>query len=253
MAFQFGFSSFFLLPKFMAQELAASPSEIGALTTAFGLSMVMAVPITGRLLGELGNRRVLMLGAAAALFTSLGYLWVERVGPILFALRSGQGLALSLFINAGSVIAANAAPAGRLAQAMGLFAASGMIMTAVAPLVVELVAEHAGYAPTFLSAGVSALVSLALAFRLLPDAQLVREQSSFRRLLLRETSLRMTAVLSATGLGFGAMFAFSPPFSLELGMANVRGFFLAFTAGALVVRLGFGRLIDHVGHRRSAT
>jgi predicted MFS family arabinose efflux permease len=252
-AFQFGFSTFFLLPKFMAQELHSGPSEIGALPTAFGLAMVVAVPLTGRLLDRLGNRQVLLVGSALAVVAALGYLAVDRVGPALFCLRCVQGLALSLFINAGSVMAADRAPHGRLAEAMGLFAASGMIMTAVAPSLAEVVAASAGYAPTFVAASAAALIALTLARGLAPEEVRTVRAVRLSSLLRRRSTVRMLAVLGATGLGFGAMFAFSSPFSLELGVVNVRGFFLSFTAGALFVRLGFGRVIDRVGHRRSAT
>ncbi|HEY6879607.1 MAG TPA: MFS transporter [Polyangiales bacterium] len=252
-AFQYGFASFFLLPKFMTQELGAGASEIGALAAAFGVAVVAAVPITGRLLNVLGHRRVLLLGATTALFTSLGFTLVNRVGMVLFLLRCGQGLAMSLFLNAGSVIAADTAPVGRLAQAMALFAASGMIMTAIAPSIAEVVAERSGYTPTFIAAALAAVLALLLARGLTAGPPRRSESGSLRSLLRRGTTLRMLAVLGATGLGFGAMFSFSAPFSLELGMANVRGFFLAFTAGALVVRLGFGGWIDHIGHRRSST
>lgn len=253
MAFHFGFSTFFLLPKFMAQELGAGPTQIGAVATAFGVTVILAVPLVGRLLDALGNRKLLIVGSALAGLSSFGFVWVERVGPALFALRCAQGFAVCMFISAGSIMSAEHAPAGRLGQALGLFAGSGMIMTAVAPFVAELVAERAGYAPNFLLASAAMALALLLARELDDQTQGSAPPGSMRRLLRRASSLRMVAVLSTAGLGFGAMFAFSLPFSLELGVQNVRGFFLAFTAGALFVRLGLGRLIDQVGYRRMAT
>lgn len=253
MAFQFGFASFFLLPKYMAQELHSGPAEIGWVTTAFGLAVLVAVPLVGRLLDELGTRRVLLAGSVLAVIAALGYLAVDRVGPLLLSLRCVQGLALSMFINAGSLVAANHAPTGRLAQAMGVFAASGMVMTAAAPAVAELLAERWGYAPAFLAASASALLALLLARGLPAAHDRGAQRGSLVSMLRRATSQRMIVVLAATGLGFGAMFTFSLPYALELGLVSVRGFFLAFTASSLLVRLGFGGLIDRTGHRRSAT
>jgi MFS family permease len=48
-------------------------------------------------------------------------------------------------------------------------------------------------------------------------------------------------------VAFGVMFSFHQPFALEVGIRHVRGFFLAYTAGALTVRLGLGRVADRVG------
>lgn len=253
MAFHLGFSTFYMLPKFMAAELRARPSEIGSVTTVFGLAMIAAVPLTGRALDRFGTRWVLLLGAALSACASLGFLWVEQVGTALYVLRATHGLALSMFVSAGSILSAEQAPVGRLGQAIGIFAGSGMIMGAFGPPLTEWLAERAGYAPAFALASAAGLLALLLARDVAESDASRARRSSLRALLVRNTSLRMLGVLGASGLGFGAMFAFSGPFSLELGMANVRGFFLAFTIAALFVRVCLGSMIDRVGHRRTAT
>ena len=51
-------------------------------------------------------------------------------------------------------------------------------------------------------------------------------------------------MVGLTGASFGAMFTFHQPFALELGIPQVRGFFLAYAGVALTVRLlvvGFGQ------------
>jgi len=49
------------------------------------------------------------------------------------------------------------------------------------------------------------------------------------------------------------MFAFSQPFALQVGIENVRTFFLAFAAAAAFVRVALGGVVDRVGPRRVAT
>ena len=60
----------------------------------------------------------------------------------------------------------------------------------------------------------------------------------------------MAVVAAVWGAAFGAMFTFSQPFALELGITRVRGFFIAYTAAALFSRLGIGGLADRVGRLR---
>ena len=50
---------------------------------------------------------------------------------------------------------------------------------------------------------------------------------------------------------FTALFTLHQPFALELGVTEVRGFFIGFAVVALSVRLGGGRLIDRFGTLRS--
>jgi len=252
-AFSFALSTFFLLPKYMVQELGASPSDVGAVATGFGLTMVVAVPLIGRLLDGSRDRAVLIGGAAVMAVSALGFVFVTELGPSILVLRALQGIALSMFNNAGSVIVAELAPVGRMAQALGLFAGTGMVMTAVAPALVELIAERAGYTPSFALAAGASLVAVALAFRVPRPTPKPRPRSSLRTLLGRATSLRMIGVLAGTGLGFGVMFSFSSPFALALGIENVRGFFVAFAVGAVLVRFGLGGSIDRIGPRRVAT
>jgi len=252
-AFSFSFSTFFLLPKYMAQQLAAGPSQIGVVTTAFGVAMLLAVPVVGRLLDGSRNRAVIVLGCALQALCALGFVWVDSLGPAMLVLRCGQALAMSMFNNAASVIVADLAPKGRLAQALGLFAGTGMVMTAVAPAFVEWLTERTSYRPAFAIASVAASVAVLLAFRLDAGSSAHVQRSSLRAVLRRRSSLRMILVLAIAGLGFGVMFAFSQPFALELGMQNVRGFFLAFAAAAVFVRVVLGASIDRIGARKVAT
>lgn len=252
-AFSFSFSTFFLLPKFMAQELRASASEIGGLATVFGVAMLLAVPWVSRLLDGTRNRAVIILGCTLQALSALGFVWVDALGLRMVVLRCMQALAMSMLSNAGAVLVADLAPRGRLAQALGLFAGTGMVMTAVAPAFVEWLAEREGYAPAFAIASGAAAVAALLALRLEPGGAAHVEQSSLLGVLRRGSSLRMILVLGSAGLGFGVMFAFSQPFALELGIKNVRGFFLAFAAAAVFVRVALGGAIDRIGARKVST
>jgi predicted MFS family arabinose efflux permease len=253
LAFSFALSAFFMLPKFMAQVLGARASEIGAVTTAFGVVMVLAVPLVGRLLDGVRERAVLVSGCVLMACASLGFVWIETMGPALVVLRCLQGVSLSMFVNASSVLVAELAPPRKLAQALGTFAGTGMVMTAVAPALVEWIAAWRGYGPAFLLASGVAALSVPLALRVHSRAILHTQQSRLRDVMLRGSSLRMIAVLASAGIGFGVMFAFSQPFALQVGIENVRAFFLAFAAAAAFVRVALGGVVDRVGPRRVAT
>ena len=67
---------------------------------------------------------------------------------------------------------------------------------------------------------------------------------------LRPQQLRVTAAISLVGVALGAMFTFYQPFALALGMTRVRSFFIAYAIAAVVMRVGFGSLIDRAGRRR---
>jgi MFS family permease len=55
-----------------------------------------------------------------------------------------------------------------------------------------------------------------------------------------------------TGAAFGTLITFAQGFALELGAARVASYFVGYTLGALIVRVGFGGSVDRMGRRRVA-
>ena len=102
-------------------------------------------------------------------------------------------------------------------------------------------------------AGASALLALGLALRLRPAAFVgPAAEASLRDMLTRAIYLRMMAILSLTGAGFGVVVTFVAPFALSLGLSQVRGFFVAFACSAVVMRLFVLRGLTRYGERSVA-
>lgn len=244
----FSICVFYLLPKFMAKELHASPSEIGLVSTVYGLASVLALPLLALAIDRGSPRWLIMAGALALAASALGFLGVHEVGSLILMLRFVQGMAWALTFTAGMMMTTRLAPARLLAQAIGYYGSANLAMNAVAPGVAEAIAERAGWKPVFVLASVAGLLGFQVARRL-PDMRADRAQPTIGMwpLLLRPRSLWMVLIVTVWGAAFGAMFTFSQPFALGLGITRVRGFFIAYTAAALFSRLGIGNLADRAG------
>jgi predicted MFS family arabinose efflux permease len=136
---------------------------------------------------------------------------------------------------------------------MGVFGLTFLSMNAVAPAASEEIALRVDWPATFLVAGLFALVSVALSRRVgdrRPPVSRDGAATSLLEMALRPQQLRVTAAVSLVGVAMGAAFTFHQPFALELGMTHVRSFFVAYASAAVVMRLGFGGLIDRAGRRR---
>ena len=249
MAFGFAFSTFFLLPKFLATELHAGPAAIGLLSAMFGLAGIAAVPTVSWGLASLEPRALVVLGSSLMAVSAFGYLAVHEVGVAAALWRLSQGVASALVYNAGLLLVTEVTPPGRLAQSIGWFAGANLMMNAVAPVAAELLAERAGFAPAFVLAGAAALLAALLGSHLEAGRRPAR-QASLWAVARTGNALRMALVLLLFGVGFGVTFFFSQPFALSLGIQNVRGFFVAFTLAALFVRVFLGRLSDFIGYSR---
>jgi MFS transporter, DHA1 family, multidrug resistance protein len=254
----FGFAVFFLVPKFMVVELRASPTEVGVVAAGFGLAGLCALPFVGPLLDRGGERRALVTGCALLIASSAAFCAVGAPGLFPAFLRLCQGVAVSLVVNGGSMIVSRRAPDGRLAEAIGIYAAANLVMQAVAPALAELLAARHGYACTFALAAASGCLGLALATseRLTYAAPRSRtahaEEPTVLELLTRTHYQRLCTVLVCVGLGYGMILTFCAPFALSLGEHSVRGFFAAFALSAVTMRVVFSRAIDRLGHARTA-
>lgn len=251
--FGFAFSSFFLLPKFLKTQLGAAPSEIGFVTSTFYVAAFVLQPWMGSVVDRSGRRRYMTSGAALMLVASLGFLWVDAMGPLVFGLRLLQGVAFAMAFVAGSTLAVDEAPPDHLALALGVFGLTMLSMNAIAPTVVETLAAHVGWKPAFVLAATAAAVCCVL-------SRFVRERRAtpapgtplpgVLEVARRPRSLRIGGVVALAGTAFGVVFTYYQPYALDLGIHELRSFFVAYTAAAICVRLGVAPFAERVGYAR---
>jgi len=250
----FAFSTFYLLPKFLAQELAAGPAEIGFTAGVFSVATVLATPFAGWLVDRIPRRHVIAAGALLMAVAASGFVGVRRLGLYLDLLRVLQGVSYALVVTAVGTLVADVVPRARLNQALGFSGASMLIMNAVAPAVAEPLAATAGWPIVFGIAGAAGAVATVLALQ-------VREHRSAPSIPARGGILAVLAqpigrdyglVVALSGMTFGAVFTFEPAYALTLGRGRVGGFFVAYALAAIVVRLVFGGVPARIGSYRVA-
>jgi MFS family permease len=199
------------------------------------------------LLDRFGRRVFLLGGFATMAVASAGYLLVDRIGATLFVLRGVQGLAFAAGFNAASTLAAEFAPPGRRAAALGVFGVSTLATHALAPSLGELVVARAGFHALFAVATVYSVVALAIAWPLRETIS----PASIRTRPLRATRTLAVAIATVTccGIAFGAVITYVPTFVQDAGLGSVSTFFLSYTAAAVLTRVGAGGLGDSLGRR----
>src|SRR5262245_30503230 len=166
MAFGYASSMVVLLPKYLSTQLHATASDIGHVVAVTGLSAVLAIPFVGAAIDRFGRKPLVILGCVLTAIYAFGWLGVRELGWIMYALQALGGIAFMVAFNAAGTLVTDKAPPERLGQAIGIFGASNMVMSAVAPGVGELLAAAVGWHATFALSGVVALFALALAQRL---------------------------------------------------------------------------------------
>src|SRR5438552_1933541 len=223
------FASFFLLPLHV-RALGGTERTIGVVMGTSGLAGLVSVLAVGALLDRFG-RRIFLLGGIATMSAAAGaFLLVDRIGPAIFALRALQGLAFAAGFNAASTLAAEFAPEGRRAAALGLFGVSTLATHALAPTLGEQLVRLGGF---------PALGLLALSIALL-------------------ATVRSASALATAGVLFGTAQGFVYPtlnaFTIDLAEPGQLGrtqtlYNGAFNLGTTAGSMALGLVAHTFGHR----
>lgn len=252
--FGLAFSSYFLLPKFLATELAADPATIGGLSAVAMFASVLFMPFVGSAVDRRGRRPLSTLGAAIFATASAGMLLVHEVGPLIWLLRGVHGAAFTLFLISLSTLATDLAPPQRLGQAIGLYGGVMISTNALGPALAEWTAHQYGWSVVFAATAGAAALAAALTMLIAEHPHEHSDEAPTRmaQLLVRPGLRRVLVVAILTGCVLGTAFTFYQPWALAQGIEHVSGFLIAFAGCAMLVRFVLGGLADRLGRMRVA-
>ena len=252
LSYGFVFSTFLLLPKYLAAEHHAKPATIGQLAAVSLLASVLSAPPVGWAIGRMNRGVLIVVGALLGGSASVAFASLEAVGPAMFLLRVLQGIAFVLVFNSSGTLAADNAPSERLGQTLGLWGLAMLVTNAIAPGLLEPLAAQYGWVPVFASAGLFGLVAAGLGTVLAVRERARPGTRSSTTSVVEPRRSVVFLVVVLLGAGLGTAFTFIPPFALERGIDQVRPFFIGYTIAAVAARMLLGGLGDRWGHVRIA-
>lgn len=246
------FNLFLHLPGYL-RDIGASEVEIGFL---FGLTAVAAVavrPPVGRAMDTRGRREIFLVGGALNTAVCALYLTVDGIGPWIFAVRIVHGLAVALLFTSLFTFAADHVPPQRRTEGLALFGVSGMLPISLGGVLGDLVLRRADYPALFSLAALLAATSFLLSLPLFDDRKLFAGATGsrgFREALLQRDLLPLWWIGTVFALALASVFSFLKLYVEATDRGSVGGFFSAYAATAIVLRLFLGWLPDRVGPKR---
>jgi MFS family permease len=216
---------------------------------AFPLASILAMPATAQLSDRLGRRAPIFAGMILCGLGCAAMIFAGSLSAFVLA-RVAAGVGWAGVLVGGSIYATELAPAGRLAQALGIAGILTLVAMAVGPSLGELLVTRWSFEVLFAVAAAlcaaGAGVAAALPGRTPTMAAAHRGRGlSFDRVL--RLPLTVTFLVSA---GFGAIVSFLADFTALAGAGGVAGFFNAYVALAILARLAGGSWSDRFGRLR---
>jgi MFS family permease len=232
----------------------ASSGVAGLATGVFIFGCLFGRLIVGRIIDDVGSRKILVLSTAGNLVACASYL-VSSTLPLLIANRFCHGvLAAMCTTTTGTLIAQMVAPQRR-GEGIGLYTLSVILGAAIGPFVAVPLILHLQY--DIILRGSVATLALTLVMSCLvkqPKLQFTRPapaktEARFRIDDFLELSVIPIAVVgSVIALSFSGLLAFASLYCKQIGLVGPAGyFFLVYSIAILVSRPFSGRLLDVKG------
>ena len=246
------FNLYLHLPGFL-KDLGADEVRIGFISGMTSATAIAARPWVGRAMDAQGRRIVILIGGAINVIVCALYLTITDIGPWLYAVRIGHGIAEAMLFAALFTHAVDLIPASRRTEGIALFGVSGLLPISLGGLLGDVILRHGTYADLFRASSVFAAASLLLALPLRdspPAADDLPARGFFRAVMERDL-LPLWFLGSVFATALAAHFIFLKTYVMTTGIGSVGLFFTAYSIAGVLLRLFLGWVPERVGLKRA--
>lgn len=247
-----------ILPLY-ANDLGATMTQIGFLTSAWSLSRLIFTAPMGRYSDRSSKKRVIVIGLLIYCVVSIFYAFSWNFSSLI-VIRILHGLGSAMAMPVATAYGAEIAPEGKEGQFMGVLNLAMMAGFAFGPFLGGTLTDYASKEMAFYAMGLLTGISLLLAYRFLPDIQFEsrkRAQVPFRDVLKNKQMATMMMYSFISALAMTSIFGF---LSMYLSQpVSVGGLGLSISSIGLVLSIGqfvsaglqkeFGKLADRYSKR----
>jgi MFS family permease len=234
-------------------DLGANDTQIGVIYAATAVASIAMRPLLGTVMDRYGRRPVIMVGNILNIVFVLLYLTVSTLGPWVYAVRIGHGVAEAMLFSALFTYAADVIPASRRSQGIALFGVTGLLPIGVAGIVGDFVLSVAGFRELFLTASGFAVLTLLLSLPLperRPDLAPGESPRGFWRIVTERDLLPIWWMIGSFATVLTAYFVFIRRYVDDTGFGSVGLFFSMYVVVAILERVFLGWLPDRAGRKR---
>jgi MFS family permease len=234
-------------------ELGATDTQIGLIYAATAVASIAMRPLLGTVMDRHGRRPVIMVGGVLNIVFVLLYLTVTTLGPWVYVVRIGHGIAEAMLFSALFTYAADIIPASRRSQGIALFGVTGLLPIGVAGIVGDFILSVAGFTELFLAAGGFAVLTLLFSIPLperRPKLAPGEKPRGFWSIVTERNLLPIWWMIGSFSTVLTAYFVFIRRYVDDTGLGSVGLFFSMYVAVAIAERVFLGWLPDRLGRKR---
>lgn len=241
------------LPKY-AVEQGHTKLTVGALMLVYTLSACVTRIFWGRVADNRGRMAVVYIGIGISL-VAVALMFFNSSVVMIFISRSLFGVGFSAVVTACATLSTEVVPDKYMSKAIAIYGLGGVLTQAVAPPLALYLYNYGlvvivGTAALFLLVGVILAKSVKMSSYGKSNKLEVnkikfekQKRKSFEWLAALPSFIAGIITFSTAGI-----FSFVPLLTVERGVENVSGFFIASSTGLLLSRLIFVRVSEKISH-----
>jgi MFS family permease len=234
-------------------DLGASDTQIGLIYGATAVASIAMRPLLGTIMDRYGRRPVILFGNILNVVFVLLYLTVTTLGPWVYAVRIGHGIAEAMLFSALFTYGTDVIPKSRRTEGIALFGVSGLLPIGVAGIVGDFVLSIAGFRELFLTAAGFAVITLVLSLPLPERRPVLKPGESprgFWKIATQRDLLPIWWMIGSFSTVLTGYFVFIRRYVDDTGFGSVGLFFSTYVTVAILERILLGWLPDRVGRMK---
>jgi MFS family permease len=243
-----------IIASYAVDKFHASMGMAGLVSGIFIIGILVGRLGTGRIVEDVGSRRILIVGTFSFIVTSASYLVAINL-PLLIMVRFLHGLAYGVASTATGTIVAQVIPNERRGEGIGYYSMSQILATALGPYLGIVLMRHVDFSTIFVVTSMIAAVSFAISLvvnqpaRKAPtkDRAKISERFHISR-FLEFTAIPISIIVLIIGFNYSAVLTFISLYSEQLHLEEAASFFFVVYAVVVILSRPFsGRLLDARG------
>ena len=240
-----------IIASYAVDKFHASTSIAGLVSGIFIIGILIGRLGTGRIIEDIGSRKVLIAGTLFFIITSASYLAAINV-PLLIIIRFLHGFAYGVASTATGTIVAKIIPDARRGEGIGYYSMSQILATALGPFMGIILSRHVDFNMIFIVTSIVAAISFAISFvvseptRKAPKQDQVKAVKSFQiSNFLEFKAIPISIIVLIVGFAYSVVLTFISLYSKQLHLEEAASFFFLVYAITVIVSRPFsGRLLD---------
>lgn len=252
----FIFMTFYILmatlPVFIMDNLKGSENQIGLAVTAFLVSAVLCRPITGKLVDDIGGKRILVFSLLLFAVSTVLYLAVNNTG-VLLGLRFLHGIGFGMATTATGALVTDIIPDERRGEGMGYYSMFMSLAMVFGPFLGLSIIGGGNFAVLFILCSVFSVFSLlfAVLIKIPLKAEAVKspgQKSMKLKDVIEPSAVSISVTAGMLAFAYGGILSFISVYAANLGLKEIASYFFVVYAAVIILSRPFtGRLFDRAG------